>query len=328
MATLRAKILGIEEYFPSTIITNKDLEKVVETSDEWIFERTGIRERRRSQAHETPSFMATQASRKLFDKFKIDPESIDLVIGATVTPDYLCPAYSCLVQNALGLKRAFAFDLSAACSGFLFGLETARAYIESQRAKRVLLVAAEKMSAMVDPIDRSTCVLFGDGCGVCIVEAGNETSYIIDSILKTDGSGATCLYMPAGGSLKPASTESVAARDHFVKQEGKTVFKRAVTDMAEVCVEILQKNGLKSEDVQVFVPHQANIRIIDAAVERLNLPKEKLALNITTRGNTTAATIPTALLDAERKGQVKKGDLVLLASFGAGFTWGATLLRY
>ncbi|MDB5038132.1 MAG: 3-oxoacyl-(acyl-carrier-protein) synthase [Bacteriovoracaceae bacterium] len=328
MATIRAKILGIEDYFPEKVVTNKDLEKIVDTNDEWIVSRTGIHERRRSEAHETPSFMGVEASKKLFKKLSIDPLSIDLVMVATITSDHIFPAAACLVQRDLGLKNAFGFDLGAACSGYLYGLETARAFIESGRAKNVLLIAAEKMSAILDFQDRTTCVLFGDGGSASLVTAGDERSYIIDSLLRTDGSGALCLYMPAGGSKSPPTHETIDRRDHYVKQDGKTVYKRAVTDMADICSEILAKNKLTGSDIALFVPHQANIRIIDAASERMGLPKEKVAINIDRFGNTTAATIPTALIDCERKGQVKRGDLVLLASFGAGFTWGATLLRY
>jgi 3-oxoacyl-[acyl-carrier-protein] synthase-3 len=328
MATLRAKILGIEDYFPSRVVTNKEMEKMVETNDEWIVSRTGIRERRLSAAHETPSFMGAEASRKLFQRYAIDPSSIDLVIVATITGDYVFPASGCIIQNELQLKNAWAFDISAACSGFLYALETARAFIESERAKRILLVAAEKMSSILDFTDRTTCVLFGDAASSCLIEPGDDRSFIIDSILKTDGSGVPFLYMPSGGSRSPTSLQTVERREHYARQEGKTVFKRAVTDMADVCMEILKKNELTGEDIKIFVPHQANIRIIEAAADRMELPMEKVAINIDRYGNTTAATIPTALLDAERKGQVQKGDLVLLASFGAGFTWGATLLKY
>lgn len=328
MTMIRAKILGIEDYFPSEVVTNKDLEKIVETSDEWIVSRTGIHERRRSAPHETPAYMGVEAAKKLFKKFEIDPASIDLVLLATITGDYLFPASACIVQAELGLKNAWAYDISAACSGFLYGLETGRAFIESGRAGNVLLIAAEKMSAILDFQDRTTCVLFGDGGSAALIQSGDDQSYLIDSLLRSDGSGVPYLYMPAGGSKNPNTDETRARREHFVKQEGKTVFKRAVTDMADICLKILEKNRVNIDDLKLFVPHQANIRIIDSAMERLRLPREKLALNIDRFGNTTAATIPTALLDAERKGQVKKGDLVLLGSFGAGFTWGASLLRY
>ncbi len=324
----RAKISGIRDYFPQKVVTNRDMEKIVDTTDEWIVERTGIRERRQSEPHETPSFMGSEAAKRLLTDLKIDPQSIDLLIVATITGDYVFPATACLIQRQIGATKAYGYDLSAACSGFIYALETARAYIESGRAERVLLIAAEKMSSILDYRDRQTCVLFGDGGSATLVEAGDEQSYIIDSVMKMDGRGVDCLFMPAGGSRKPPSLESIQNREHFVKQEGKTVFKRAVTDMAAVCMEVLQRNKLTGNDIQLFVPHQANIRIIDAAAERMGLPYDKVALNIEKYGNTTAATIPTALYHAEQKGQVKKGDLVLIASFGAGFTWGASLLKY
>ncbi len=326
-APRKACIRLIQDYFPKKVLTNKDMEKMVETSDEWIFDRTGIRERRMSEPHETPAFMGTEAAKKILSDLKIDPKSIDMILVATITGDYLFPATACLIQNALGAVNAVGFDLSAACSGYLFALETARAYILSGLAKRILLIAAEKMSSIVDFKDRQTCILFGDAGSATLVEASTDESGIIDTYLRTDGSGAQCLFMPAGGSAKPPSHETVDAREHFAKQEGKQVFKRAVVDMAEASVEILNRNKLTGSDIALFVPHQANIRIIDAAVERLKLPREKVALNIHKYGNTTAATIPTALLGAQREGKVKKGDLVLLASFGAGYTWGATLLR-
>jgi 3-oxoacyl-[acyl-carrier-protein] synthase-3 len=325
---VRAQISGIEDYFPARIVTNQELSKLVDTNDEWIVERTGIRERRLSEAHETPAYMGVQAAKKLFDRLNIKPEQIDLVICATITPDYTFPATACLIQNEIGAKNAFAFDLNAACSGFIYGLETAAAFIQSGRAKKILLVAAEKMSSILDFKDRTTCILFGDGGSASLIEAAEGQRVIIDSLMKSDGSGAESLYAPSGGSRSPASAETVERREHYARQDGRVVFKRAVTDMADISAEILKKNGLTGNDIKLFIPHQANIRIIEAARERLGLPIEKVAINLDRFGNTTAATIPTALLDAERKGQVKKGDLILLASFGAGFTWGATLLRF
>lgn len=323
----RATISGIRDYYPEKVITNKDLERVVETTDEWIRERTGIHERRRSAEHETPGFMGAEASKRLLADLKIDPKSIDAIVVATITPDYTFPASACVIQHSIGATNAFGYDLAAACSGYLYGLETARAFIESGLYSRVLVIAAEKMSAILDYQDRNTCVLFGDGGSASLIELSKDDSGIIDSVMKMDGSGLPCLFMPAGGSLKPPSHATIDAREHYVKQEGKSVFKRAVVDMADVCVEILEKNKLTGADIKLFVPHQANMRIIDAAAERMNLPKEKVAINITKYGNTTAATIPTALYQAQLEGKAKKGDLVLLASFGAGFTWGATLLR-
>lgn len=324
----RACIHAIRDYFPSKVVTNKDMEKLVETSDEWIRERTGIHERRLSEPHETPAFMGTAAAQKLLTDRKIDPLSIDLIICATITSDYCFPSSACLIQANLGCKNAWAFDLAAACSGYLYGLEMARAYVESGLGNRVLVIAAEKMSSILDYQDRATCIIFGDGGSATLVEpAADIESYFIDAVLRADGSGREFLYMPAGGSLKPPSEESVRAREHFVKQDGKAVFKRAVVDMAAICEEVLTRNNLKASDIDLFVPHQANMRIIESARERLGVPIEKTAINIDRFANTTAATIPTALVDSQRKGQLKKGMLVLLASFGAGYTWGATLLR-
>lgn len=324
----RAAIHAIRDYFPEKVVTNKDMEKIVETTDEWIQERTGIKERRLSQPHETPAYMGTMAAKKLFEDRKIDPQSIDLVLCATITADYHFPASACLIQNALGCTRAFAYDINAACSGYLYALETARAFVESKLAKRVLVVAAEKMSSILDYTNRSTCIIFGDGGSATLVEeASDDKSFIIDGMFRSDGSGREFLYMPSGGSLQPPTSETVQKREHFVKQEGKAVFKRAVTDMAAICEEVLKRNNLSAKDINLFVPHQANRRIIDSAAERLGMPMEKVAINIDRFANTTSATIPTALVDAQRQGKIKKGDLCLLAAFGAGFTWGATLLR-
>lgn len=325
---IRACIHAIREYFPSRVVTNEEMSKIVETSDEWIRERTGIIERRRSEPHETPAFMGTQAAKQLFADRKIDPMSIDLVLCATITADYHFPASACLIQSALGCNRAFAYDINAACSGYLYGLETARAFVESGLAKRVLLIAAEKMSSILDYQDRATCIIFGDGGSATLIEAAtDDQSYFIDGAYRSDGSGREFLFMPAGGSIQPPTEETVKNREHFVKQEGKAVFKRAVQDMAAICEEVLKRNNLKANDLDLFVPHQANLRIIESCAERLGLSREKVAINIDRYANTTSATIPTALVDAQKSGKLTKGQLVLLASFGAGFTWGATLLR-
>ena len=327
-APRRAAIHSIRDYFPEKRLTNADLEKMVDTNDQWIRERTGILERRIGEKHETPSYMGTQAALKLFKDHSIDPLSIDCVVCATVTPDYVFPASACLIQNNLGLKNAFAFDLSAACSGYLYALETARAFVESGIYKRVLVIAAEKMSSIIDYTDRQTCIIFGDaGSATLVEEAKDSQSYIIGSYLRSDGSGCPYLFMPAGGSASPATAATVAAREHSVRQEGKQVFKRAVVDMAEACENVLKAHGFKASDVDLFVPHQANMRIIENVGERLGISKERTAINIDRFGNTTAATIPTAMLDAQRQGKMKKGMLVMLGTFGAGFTWGATLLR-
>lgn len=325
---VKAQVLGLRNYFPQKVVTNKDFEKSLETTDEWIVERTGIRERRMSEVHETPGFMGAAAAKKLLEDLKVDPASIEVIVCATITGDYHFPATAGIIQNAIGASKAWAFDVSAACSGYLYALETARAFVESGLYKNALVVAAEKMSAILDYTDRSTCILFGDGGSACLVTPGNDQSYIVDSILKTDGSGVEFLYAPIGGSKNPITAENILKREHFAKQDGRAVYKRAVVDMAEVCVEILAKNKVSKDDIKLFVPHQANMRIIESCAQRMELPMEKVALNIHKYGNTTAATIPTALAEAVADGKVKKGDLVLLASFGAGFTWGATLLRY
>ncbi len=323
-----AQILGVRNYYPETVITNYDFEKTLETNNEWIIERTGIRERRRSAPHETPAFMGARAAEKLLSDLGVGAAEIDLILCATITGDYSFPASAGIIQNDLKCTRAWAYDISAACSGYLYALETARAFVVSGLAQKVLVIAAEKMSAILDYTDRSTCVLFGDGGAASLVTAGNSDSYIIDSILKTDGSGVEFLYAPIGGSKNPITVENIQKREHFAKQDGRNVYKRAVVDMAEVCVEILEKHKLSHRDLKLFVPHQANMRIIESCASRIGLPMDQVAINIDRFGNTTAATIPTALRHAEEEGKVKKGDLVLLASFGAGFTWGASLLRY
>lgn len=324
----RAEILGIRNYFPSEVVTNKDLEKIVETSDEWIVERTGIQERRRSQEHETPGFMGAEAAKALIQDLGREASEIDIIIVATITPDYCFPATACVVQDLIGAHNAWGFDLSGACTGYLYALESGRAFIESGLAQNVLIVAAEKMSSILDYEDRTTCVLFGDGGSATWLSPSQTDSGILASKLHLDGAGLPCLYMPAGGSRKPPTEETVRNRQHFVKQEGRSVYKRAVVDMAEVCVELLEREKVSIDEIKLFVPHQANLRIIESAAKRLGLPMEKVALNIGSYGNTTAATIPTALHEAEVEGKLKKGDLVLLAAFGAGFTWGAHLLRY
>ncbi|PIR22852.1 MAG: 3-oxoacyl-ACP synthase [Deltaproteobacteria bacterium CG11_big_fil_rev_8_21_14_0_20_45_16] len=326
----RAQIKAIRNYFPQKKLTNKQLEKMVDTTDSWIRERTGIRERRLAETHETPSFMGAEAAKELLNDLSIDPMSIDCIVVATITGDYSFPASAALIQRIIGAKKAWGFDISAACSGYLYGLETTRAFVESGLYKNILFIAAEKMSSILDYTDRSTCILFGDaGSASFICQAdSDENSVIIDSLLKMDGTGVEALYSPVGGSLKPLTEETIKAKEHYAKQDGRTVYKRAVVDMAEISLEVLKRNSLKASDLKLFVPHQANLRIIESAADRLGLPMDKVALNIEMHGNTTAATIPTALRQAELEGKVAKGDLVLLASFGAGFTWGATLLKY
>lgn len=327
---IKAELRAIRNYFPEKKLTNLQLEKMVDTTDEWITERTGIKERRISESHETPGYMGAQAAKTLLTDLKMSPEEIDLIICATITPDYTFPATASVVQREIGATKAWGFDISAACSGYVYGIEVARSFVMSGLHKNVLLIAAEKMSAIMDYTDRSTCILFGDAGTASLISAAadNTQSEIIDSILHLDGSGIEYLYAPAGGSLKPITAEMISSGDHYAKQDGRNVYKRAVVDMAEVCVEMLKKHGLKGSNIKLLVPHQANLRIIEAAANRLEMPMDKVALNISKYGNTTAATIPSAMREAELEGKIAKGDLVLFAAFGAGFTWGANLVRY
>lgn len=299
----------------------------METNDQWIRERTGITERRIGEEHETPSFMAIQCAHQLLREESLQAEEIDLILVATVTPDYVFPPTAGIIQNAIGATRAWGFDLEAACSGYLYGLETARAFIESGLYRNVLLVAAEKMSSILDYSDRSTCILFGDAGSVTWLRASHEGGRIIDSQLRLDGSGVGSLYMPAGGAKRPPSHETIDNHEHCIRQDGRAVYKRAVADMAEISLEVLKRNHLKASDLALFVPHQANLRILESVAKRLELPMEAVAVNLDRYGNTTSATIPTALQEAKEQARVKEGDYILMAAFGAGFTWGATLIQ-
>ena len=325
---VRAAITSVAHYVPEGRITNADLERRVETSDEWIVSRTGIRERRiLDEPGKATSFMATEAARRCLDKRGLTGEDVDLIILATVTPDMVFPATACLVQSNLGATRAWGFDVSAACSGFLFALSTGAQFIASGKHRRVLVIGADKMSAIVDPYDRNTCILFGDGAGCVLLEPDESGEVgVIDTVEYTDGRYPESLCMPAGGSLHPATAETVEARKHFAYQDGKTVFKHAVVGMADVSAEILQRNGLTGDDVDWLVPHQANLRIISAAADRIGLPMDKVMLNIERYGNTTAATIPLCLSEWEPR--LKRGDTLVLAAFGGGFTWGAALVTW
>ena len=324
---ITAAITAIDAYLPPDILTNFDLEKMVDTNDEWIRSRTGIIERR---ILKTPGWassdMAAEAIKSLLEKKNIDPLSIDVIICATVTPDMVFPATANIIGDKVGMKNAWGFDLSAACSGFLFGLQTGAAVIESGKYKKVLVVGVDKMSSIIDYTDRNTCIIFGDGCGVVLLEPNFDGYGIMDCILKSDGSGRKHLHQKAGGSLKPASHETITNKEHFVYQEGQAVFKAAVKGMADVSYEILERNNLKSEDIAWLVPHQANLRIIDATRERMGLPEEKVMVNIQRYGNTTAGTLPLCLYDYES--QLKKGDNIILASFGGGYTWGSIWLKW
>lgn len=322
---MTAAITGVQGYLPDNIVTNDDLAKIVDTSDEWILTRTGISERR-IMKDGASSDMAAEAVKGLLAKKGLSPLDIELVIVATVTPDFPFPSTANVVCDKVGMTNAWGFDLKAACSGFIFALQTGAKFIEAGTHKRVIVVGVDKMSSIIDYQDRTTCVIFGDGAGAVLLEPNEEGNGIIDAILRTDGSGRKYLIQPAGGSENPPTIQTVEDRMHYVKQEGKAVFKFAVTNMAEVSAEIMEKNNLTSENVDWLVPHQANLRIIDATAQRMGLPKEKVMINIQRYGNTTAGTLPLCLWDWES--QLKKGDNIILSAFGGGFTWGAIYLKW
>jgi 3-oxoacyl-[acyl-carrier-protein] synthase-3 len=318
-----AMITGVGMYTPDKVLDNKYFESIVETNDEWIKSRTGISERRILENGAT-SDLAAGAALDLFEKHNVNPEDIDAIIVATVTPDMFFPATACLVQSKIGAKNAWGFDLSAACSGFLFALQTGASLVESGRFKKVLVIGADKMSSIVDYTDRNICILFGDAGSAVLLEPTEDKSLgVQDSILRVDGSGKDALYMLGGGSLNPASHETVDKKWHNIFQDGKAVFKVAVKGMADVSAELMVKSNLKSEDIAYLVPHQANLRIIDATAQRMGISKDKVMINIDKYGNTTAATIPLCLTEYYRDGKVKKGDNLILSAFGAGYTWGA-----
>ena len=324
---LKAAITCVGGYVPETKLTNFDLEKMVDTNDEWIRTRTGISERRiLREPGKASSDMAVKAIEEILRKKNLDPLDIDCIICATVTPDMIFPATANIIGDKLGAKNAFGFDLGAACSGFLFALNTGAAFVETGKYKKVIVVGVDKMSSIIDYTDRATCIIFGDGAGAVLLEPNNEGNGIMDAILKSDGSGREYLHIKAGGSLKPASVESVMAKEHYAFQDGQPVFKFAVKGMADVSAELLEKNNLTGDDIAWLVPHQANLRIIDATANRAGIPKEKVMINIHKYGNTTAATIPLCLWEWES--QLKKGDNLILAAFGGGFTWGAAWVKW
>jgi 3-oxoacyl-[acyl-carrier-protein] synthase-3 len=326
---LSAEIKSLATYVPPRLLTNADLERLVETNDEWILQRTGIRERHIVDPGVATSDLAREAALCAIDRAGLTPADIDLIIVGTVTPDMLFPSTACLVQDKIGATRAWGFDLSAACSAFTYSLTVGAKMVSSGAAKHALVIGADVMSSIIDYTDRSTCVLFGDGAGAVVLGRAAEDGYgILDFEHQIDGSRGPALCMPAGGSRMPASHETVDKRLHFVKQDGQTVFKFAVTKTAEMCERLLRRNGLTAQDIDLFVSHQANRRIITSAAERIGLPADKVVINIERFGNTTAATIPLALNDAMCERRVKRGDRVLLASVGAGFTVGAMLMRW
>lgn len=327
MTQTKAAITGVASYLPEYILTNAELEKMVDTTNEWILERTGIRERRILKGENLgTSYMGIRAVQALLDKTQTAPEEIDLIICCTVTADMHFPATANMISAGVNAVNAYSFDLNAACSGFLYGLATGAQFIVSGMHKKVIVVGADKMSSIVDYTDRSTCIIFGDAASAVLLEPNTEGFGIHDMVLKTDGTGEKHLHMKAGGSRRPPSAETIAAKEHFIYQEGKAVFKFAVHNMAEAAYEVMQRNQLSAENIAYLVPHQANKRIIDATAQRMGVDEKKVMLNIDRYGNTTAATIPLCLWDYEN--QLKPGDNLILAAFGGGFTWGAMYLKW
>jgi 3-oxoacyl-[acyl-carrier-protein] synthase III len=325
----RAKISALGTYVPPRLLTNADLEKMVETSNEWIVDRTGIRERHVVDKGVATSDLAVEAAKKALEDGGIPASEIEAIIVATVTPDMFFPSTACVVQHKMGMKNVWGFDLSAACSAFVYALQTGAQFIATGAHKKVLVIGADVMSSIIDYTDRATCIIFGDGAGAVVLERAEDDSVgFIDYLHEIDGSGGCALYMPGGGSMNPASCETVTKKMHYVHQDGQSVFKFAVKKQTELCERLLQRNGLKGSDIAAFIPHQANKRIITATADRLGLRPESVVINIDRYGNTTAATIPLAMDTARQEGKLKKGDLVLLASVGAGFTIAASLLRW
>lgn len=327
---VRSAITGVTMFHPEKVLSNQELEKMVDTSDEWIRARTGISERRIVKPGQGASDLAVGAIQPLLKQTKTTPEEIDMIIVGTVTPDMLFPSTACIIQDKIGAKNSWGFDLLAACSGFVFSLATADQFIRTGKHKKVVVVGVDVMSSITNFKDRNTCVLFGDGCGAVMLEPVPEATQlgILDTVNHIDGSGAEFLYMPAGGSLKPASHETVDQNMHYIHQEGKQVFKFAVSEMARVSEKILERNSISPKEIDLFVAHQANQRIIDSCQKKLGLPDEKVVITIDKYANTTSGTIPTCLASAVKDGRLTKGKLVLIASFGAGFTSGASLIRW
>jgi len=327
MSKITAAISAVGKYLPDYILTNKELETLVETNDDWITSRTGIKERRiLKEPNQGTSFMAIRAAKDLLEKSDVDPKEIDMVIVATATPDLPVASTAVFTATEIGATNAFAYDLQAACSSFLYGMSTAASYIESGRYKKVLLIGADKMSSIIDYTDRATCIIFGDGAGAVLFEPNSEGMGLQDEYLRSDGSGREFLKIEAGGSILPVSEETLKSGQHFVHQEGKTVFKFAVSNMADVAEKMLIRNQLSNDDISWLVPHQANKRIIEATAKRVNVDASKVMMNIHKYGNTTSATLPLLLADYEH--QLKKGDNLIFAAFGGGFTWGSIYLKW
>lgn len=325
---MKAAITATARYLPERVLSNFDLEKMIDTTDEWIRTRTGIDTRHLVSEGQASADMATEVAKILLERSNTDKNEIDLIIIATITPDTLLPSTAARVQHNLDAQNCWGFDLSGACTGFLYALETGAKFVESGNYKKVMVIGVDTMSSIIDYTDRNTCVLFGDGAGGVLLEPTESKNGIIDSLLKMDGAGGDSLIMPGGGSLHPASADTIKKKMHFVRQDGKKVFKFAVKGMADISSEILKKNNFTGGDVKLFIPHQANLRIINAAAKRCRIPEERVLINIDKYGNTTGATIPIGMDEAASDGTIKDGDLVLTASFGAGFTWGSMLIRW
>jgi 3-oxoacyl-[acyl-carrier-protein] synthase-3 len=327
--TTRAKIAGVGHYAPPKVLDNHDLEKMVDTSDEWIVSRTGIKERRILDKGKGSSYMGINAAKMAMRQAGVSPEEIDLIVVATVTPDMFFPSTACLIQEEIGAKNAWGVDVNGACTGFVYATAMAAQFIESGRYQKILVIGSDKMSSITDYTDRNTCVLFGDASGAIVLEVSEDPDYgILDFILKSDGGGKKHLYMEGGGSLNPATHETVDKKMHYLFQDGRNVFKFAVSGMADITEEIVTKHEIPPDKIKLFIPHQANLRIIDATAKRLKLPKDKVLINIDRYGNTTAATIPLGLSEAFEEGRLSKGDILIFAAFGAGFTWGSMLIRW
>ncbi|MGQ3684832.1 MAG: beta-ketoacyl-ACP synthase III [Candidatus Loosdrechtia sp.] len=324
----RASIIGIGSYLPTKVLTNYDLEKMIDTSNEWIIQRTGIRERRIVEDGVITSDLATRASQKAMEDAGISPEEIDMIITSTITPDHIFPSTSCYLQHKLGATRAGAFDILAACAGFIYALSIGESLVNSGTIQTVLVVGAECLSKITDYTDRTTCVLFGDGAGAVILRKSSSEHEILSSTLAADGSQADVLIMPGGGSRNPPTLESIQQRAHYIQFRGKEVFKLAINNMTNLIMETTRKNNLQLEDIDLIIPHQSNIRIIEATMEKLGIPMEKAFVNIDKYGNTSSASVPIAIDEARKEGRLKKGDIVMLVAFGGGLTWGSTVIRW
>ncbi len=324
----RASITGIGSFLPGKVLTNYDLEKIVDTSDEWITQRTGIKERRIVEDGVITSDLAAQASLRAMEDAGVSPKDLDLIIASTITPDHFFPATSCYIQQKIGATRACAFDILAACAGFIYALSIGRSFVDTGAMKTVLVIGAECLSKITDYTDRKTCVLFGDGAGAVIIQKSGTKHEILDTNLAADGSQADVLIMPGGGSKHPATLESIQQRMHYIKFKGKEVFKLAINNITNLIYETVEKNGLKLSDIDLIIPHQSNLRIIEATMEKLGLPMEKAFVNIDKYGNTSSASIPIAIDEARKEGRIKKGNIVMLVAFGGGLTWGSSIIRW